>query len=185
MASRPRLSRLAPGDEERGLWSRIPPGALALLFYTDDVVWHESIYLWGDNMDTIVIATPDYDVYDEFVFRHYGQGAIRIIAELPGDVRPMLGARMHRFAEQPSAEELRQFIRRGRSIAEAACRKKGIPVSAYSHVVSPEGVSVPIQGFSTSAPPFRSWATERPLPPRPPLEGPFGPSAGWRGLGLG
>lgn len=47
VASRPMLSRLAPGDEERGFWSRIQPSALALLFYADDVAWYECFFLGG------------------------------------------------------------------------------------------------------------------------------------------
>lgn len=52
----------------------------------------------GDTRGTIVIATPDNDVYDEFAFRRDRQGAIRVIAEVPGDVRLTLGARVYRFA---------------------------------------------------------------------------------------
>lgn len=139
MSSRPRLSRIAPGDEEKGFWSRIRPGAMALLFYSNDVVWHESIFLWGGQRDTIAVLTPDYDVYDEYIFRHDGKGAISVIAELPGDVRPALGARVYRFAESPNVEELRRLVRRGRAIIEETCRKKGIALPEYDQVVAPGG----------------------------------------------
>lgn len=124
------------------------------MYYSDDVVWHESLFLWGSSHDVFVIATPDCDVYDEFVFRRDDQRAMRVILELPGDVRPTLGARAYRFAGSPSADELRRLIRRGRAIAQESCRKKGVALPSYGTAVSPEGELVPIGAFLEEGPPL-------------------------------
>lgn len=125
---------------------------MVLLFYSNDVVWHDATFLWGDQHDTIAIVTPDYDVYDEHIFRRDGKGAIRVIAELLGDVRPALGARVYWFAEPPNVEELRRLVRRGRAIVEEACRKKGITLPKYDQVMTPGGRLEPLRDFFGEVP---------------------------------
>lgn len=55
---------LAAGVEAREFWTTALLGRDFLLFYDDDSVCHEALYLWGDQRSAAAVLTPDDVVFD-------------------------------------------------------------------------------------------------------------------------
>ena len=95
----------------------IRPGQYLAVFYSDDTVWHQRLALWRVKEGVWVLRTPDSDVYAEDL-RGVEDGPSRVkIKGIDFRYWSRVGGPCYRFAEEPSEQELKAFIRHGHSIA--------------------------------------------------------------------
>ena len=95
----------------------IRPGQYLAVFYSDDTIWHQRLALWRVKEGVWVLRTPDSDVYAEDL-RGVEDGPSRVkIKGIDFRYWSRVGGPCYRFAEEPSEQELKAFIRHGHSIA--------------------------------------------------------------------
>ena len=115
------------------------PGKRALLFYSDDTVWHEALIALIVSDEDAVIYTPDGDLYVETLSCKGVVGPVKLRGLISGNRLPSgLGASAYRFKQKISDELLRKVFRDAMSLAES----DGYDVVQPDYVIDAKGALV-------------------------------------------
>jgi hypothetical protein len=134
-------------DAAEAFLSRACPGDAVLVFYEDDVVWHERLLIYPVQGLRWYILTPDGDEYAE-TLRGDAEGPSRIRQLGPHYATPGgLYAGVYRFKDYPDDLQMRALIRRGHAEAMQECAGQGNSVIVPTHVLQAGGERAEMDAF--------------------------------------
>lgn len=105
------MAHLRVRDDAEAVLSTCRPGQVAIVWYSDDTVYHERILVWKVDATTWHVLTPDGDVYAEDWSGRGSDGPVSF--KLKGtDFRyySRVSKPVYRFSEFPSDNEFRQHV---------------------------------------------------------------------------
>ena len=132
--SRPRAR--PGGAKEPAFWNRLLPGQYLLLWYSDDDVYHEALFLWKAGGRKGCVHTPDNDTYITSLWGSLEEGPVEVL-ELPADgsLPDDLGADTYRFRANPDEVKLKSLLRE----AHEEARRRGLAPVEHTKVVNHVG----------------------------------------------
>ena len=120
MSQQHRLDETAiGGGVEVACYRTMKPGKKFLLWYSDDHVWHEALCGLVVGGVSVVMLTPDDDLYIEDISCRGVDGPIKIRSMGPNNTIPSgLRGRVYRFRERITDDLIKSTLRRSLSLAE-------------------------------------------------------------------
>ena len=139
------LSLEGVGDVEEECYRNLTSGSRALLWYSDDHVWHEALIGLVLGGEQVVMYTPDKDLYIESIGCKGLEGPIRLRGLKPDLGLPSrLRAPAYRFREIISDTLIKQVFRDSVKLAE---REAGCSVALPTHIVNHAGQRKTLEEF--------------------------------------
>ena len=105
------MAHLRPRGDEVEALSQCRPGQKAIVWYTDDDVYHERILVWRVDEDTWYVLTPDRDLYPECWSGRSDEGPISFkLKDVDFRYFSRVSQPVYRFATYPTDDEFKSHI---------------------------------------------------------------------------
>ena len=109
------MSHLRARDDAVEVLSSCPPGQLAVVWYSDDSVYHERLMVWRAGDTEWFVLTPDGDFYREDWSGHSDEGPISFkLKKTDFSHFSRISQPVYRFSSYPDDDRFRELVERVR-----------------------------------------------------------------------
>ena len=130
-------------------------GDIVLVRYEDDGPWHERLLLYRARGSIWVLATPDYDIYEEEIGSHNADFVAVRYPKPGGGLPPGVQQGTVYGFDAPSDDDKKQLIVEGTEMGRAERERLGLPLDDAPAAAAAGGNPAPVVALTGAALPAR------------------------------